>query len=103
MEPANKIFPTEFVVSVSLNQPSKMLGLVLSGLISDRLGRKRCLLVVSLLQITTSVSIHFCTSYIALLVALTLSGQIYPVFLLVELLKCFALVGPELQRVEIFS
>ena len=51
-----------------------MFGLILSGFISERLGRKKCLILVSVLQILTSVAIHFSTSYLTLLVALTFSG-----------------------------
>ena len=60
--------------AVSLNQPSKMFGLILSGFISEKLGRKKCLILVSFLQILTSVAIHFSNSYMTLLVALTFSG-----------------------------
>ena len=60
--------------SVSLNQPSSMLGLIVAGPLSDRLGRKRTLIVGSFLQILVSVAIFFSGSYNSLLVALTFSG-----------------------------
>ena len=59
---------------VSLNQPARMFGLMVAGLISERLGRKKALLVCSLLQILISIGVHFCSSFISLLVALIFSG-----------------------------
>ena len=59
---------------VSLNQPSWMFGLMLAGLISEGLGRKKALLVCSLLQILTTLAVPFCNSFISLLLALTFLG-----------------------------
>ena len=59
---------------MSLNQPSWMFGLMVAGVISERLGRKKALLVCSLLQILTSIAVPFCNSFITLLVALTFLG-----------------------------
>ena len=59
---------------VSLNQPSWVFGLTLAGLISEWLGRKKSLLVCSLLQILITIAVPFCSSFISLLVVLTILG-----------------------------
>ena len=38
-------------ISVSLNQPARVLGLFLSSYLSEKLGRKRCLVLCSLAQL----------------------------------------------------
>ena len=38
-------------ISVSLNQPARVLGLFLSSYLSEKLGRKRCLILCSLAQL----------------------------------------------------
>ena len=59
---------------VSMNQISKMFGLIAAGLISDRFGRKKAMVVCSVLQILISIGVHFCFSFISLLIALMFSG-----------------------------
>ena len=59
---------------VSLNQISRMFGLMTAGVISERLGRKKAMLICSLLQISISIGVHFSSSFISLLVALAFSG-----------------------------
>ena len=51
-----------------------MFGLVIAGLISEWLGRKKALCVSSGLQILISVGVHFSSSFITLLIALIFSG-----------------------------
>ena len=41
-------------ISVSLNQPARVLGLFLSSYLSEKLGRKRCLVLCSLAQLLSS-------------------------------------------------
>ena len=59
---------------VTLNQPARVLGLFLSGAISDKIGRKRSLIVVSVFQITSSLTMYFVNSYTTLMVNLCVSG-----------------------------
>ena len=50
------------------------MGLFLSGFLSDKVGRKRSLLVAGILQIVSAYSVYFCTSFPALLSAVALSN-----------------------------
>ena len=61
-------------VSVTLNQPARVLGLFLSGAISDKIGRKKSLIAFSIFQIISSVAMYFVRSYESLMVTLCLSG-----------------------------
>ena len=61
---------------MSLSKPAQVLGLQGAGLMSEKLGRRRSLMVCGLLQIVISLAIHFSTSYLTLLVALTFSGAL---------------------------
>ena len=70
-----------FVFLVSLNQLSQIFGLVLARLISDRLGRKKALCICSLLQILTSVAVHFSSSFTTPLLAITFSACFNTLFL----------------------
>ena len=54
--------------------PTRIIGLFSSGFISDKLGRKKCLIVSSILQIASSCSAYFCSSFPALLTAVALSN-----------------------------
>ena len=51
-----------------------MLGLFLSGAISDKIGRKKSLIAFSIFQIISSVAMYFVRSYESLMVTLCLSG-----------------------------
>ena len=62
------------IFSVSLNQPSRILGLFVSAGISEKFGRKRSLILFSLAQIAVSFAVFLCNSYITLMVALIFSG-----------------------------
>ena len=59
---------------VTLNQPARVLGFFLSGAISDKIGRKRSLIVVSVFQIISSLTMYFVNSYTTLMVNLCVSG-----------------------------
>ena len=59
---------------MSLNQPSRILGLFVSAGISEKLGRKRSLILFSLAQILVSLVAFLCNSYLSLMVALIFSG-----------------------------
>ena len=61
---------------MSLTKPAQVLGLQGAGLMSEKLGRRRSLMVCGLLQIVISLATHFSTSYLTLLVALTFSGAL---------------------------
>ena len=54
--------------------PTRIVGLFSSGFISDKLGRKKCLILSSILQIASSCSAYFCSSFPALLTAVALSN-----------------------------
>ena len=60
--------------AVTINQPARVLGIMLSSFLADRFGRKPCLIVGAVSQIVSSASIYFCTTYISLMVALSLNG-----------------------------
>ena len=64
----------EITISVSASMPTRIIGLFSSGFISDKLGRKKCLIVSSILQIASSCSAYFCSSFPALLTAVALSN-----------------------------
>ena len=64
------------VCSVSLSQPAQVLGLQLAGVMSEKLGRRRSLVVCGVFQVIISLATHFSTSYLTLLVALTFSGAL---------------------------
>ena len=59
---------------MSLNQPSRIVGLFVSAGISEKFGRKRSLILFSLAQIAVSFAVFLCNSYITLMVALIFSG-----------------------------
>ena len=59
---------------VTLNQPARVLGLFLSGLISEKIGRKKSLIYFSIFQILASVAMFFVNSYATLMVALFATG-----------------------------
>ena len=61
---------------MSLNQPVQVVGLQGAGPLSERLGRRRSLMVCSVFQIIISLAIHFSSSYLTLLVSLTFSGAL---------------------------
>ena len=61
---------------MSLTKPAQMVGLQGAGLMSEKLGRRRSLMVCSVLQIVIALAIHFSNSYLTLLVALTFSGAL---------------------------
>ena len=52
----------------------RILGLFSSWFLSDKLGRKKCLIVSSILQIVSSCSVYFCSSFPTLMVAVALSN-----------------------------
>ena len=62
--------------SVSLSQPAQVVGLQGAGLMSERLGRRKSLMVCGVFQIIISLATHFSSSYITLLVTLTFSGAL---------------------------
>ena len=64
------------VCSVSLSQPAQVLGLQLAGVMSEKLGRRRSLVVCGVFQVIISLATHFSTSYLTLLVTLTFSGAL---------------------------
>ena len=64
------------VCSVSLSQPAQVLGLQLAGAMSEKLGRRRSLVVCGVFQVIISLATHFSTSYLTLLVTLTFSGAL---------------------------
>ena len=59
---------------MSLNQPSRILGLTVSAGISEKFGRKKSLIFFSVCQIIVSFAVFLCHSYATLLVALIFSG-----------------------------
>ena len=59
---------------VTLNQPARVFGLFVSGLISEKIGRKKSLISFSILQILTSVMMFFVKSYPTLMVAMCCCG-----------------------------
>ena len=61
-------------LAVTINQPARVIGIMLSSFFAERFGRKPCLIVGALSQIVSAASIYFCTSYTALMVALSLNG-----------------------------
>ena len=67
-----KVFNFNFLVT--LNQPARVLGLFLSGLISEKIGRKKSLIYFSIFQILASVAMFFVNSYATLMVALFATG-----------------------------
>ena len=64
------------VCSVSLSQPAQVLGLQLAGVMSEKLGRRRSLVVCGVFQVIISLATHFSISYLTLLVTLTFSGAL---------------------------
>ena len=51
-----------------------MLGLFISGYFSEKIGRKRCLILGSIVQIISACSVYFCTSYASLMMTVALTG-----------------------------
>ena len=51
---------------MSIRKLAAILGLFLSSFLSDRIGRKKVLIVGSLLQILTSCLFYFCNSFLTL-------------------------------------
>ena len=60
--------------AVTINQPARVMGLMLSSFLAERFGRKRCLIVGAVSQIVSATSIYFCSSYLSLMIALSVNG-----------------------------
>ena len=58
---------------MSLCQPARVLGFLVGGLLSEKLGRKKSLILISGCQILTSVCIAFTSSFLTLLLAMCFS------------------------------
>ena len=58
--------------TVSLSQLSRVLGVFLSGLMADKLGR-RSLIVSSILQLLAAIGVYFCTSFLSLAAVLAIT------------------------------
>ena len=61
---------------MSLNKAARVLGLLGAGVMSEKLGRRRSLMVCGVFQIIISLATHFSSSYLTLLVTLTFSGAL---------------------------
>ena len=59
--------------TVSLSQLSRVLGVFMSGLMADNLGRRRSLIVSSLLQLLAAFGVYFCTSFLNLAAVLAIT------------------------------
>ena len=59
--------------TVSLSQLSRVLGVFMSGLMADNLGRRRSLIVSSLLQLLAAIGVYFCTSFLSLAAVLAIT------------------------------
>ena len=59
--------------TVSLSQLSRVLGVFLSGLMADKLGRRRSLIVSSILQLLAAFGVYFCTSFLSLAAVLAIT------------------------------
>ena len=59
---------------MSINQPARVIGLFISGYLSEKMGRKRCLILGSIVQIISAISVYFCTSYESLMMTVALTG-----------------------------
>ena len=58
---------------VSLCQPARVLGFLVGGLLSEKFGRKKSLILISACQILTSVCLTFTYSFLTLLLAMCFS------------------------------
>ena len=59
---------------VSLSQLSGVIGVFLSGLMADKFGRKKSLIVSSILQILSAFCVYFCPSFLSLAAVLGISN-----------------------------
>ena len=59
---------------MSINQPARVIGFFISSYLSERVGRKKSLILASVLQVTSAVSVYFCQSFLSLTLALSVSG-----------------------------
>ena len=59
---------------MSINQPARVIGLFVSGYLSEKVGRKRCLILGSIVQIISAVAVYFCNSYESLMLTVALTG-----------------------------
>ena len=59
---------------MSINQPARVLGFFISGYLAERFGRKKSLICASVCQIVSAISVYFCTNYLTLMVAVSMSG-----------------------------
>ena len=59
---------------VSLNQPAAICGLVIAGFVSEKIGRRRSLMLFNFSQILVSFLVFSSHSYLALLASLLSSG-----------------------------
>ena len=59
-----------------VSQVVRIAGFLCAKFLSDKLGRKKCLMLVSMLQIVSSCCVYFCSSFSTLMVAASLSNMI---------------------------
>ena len=62
------------IFSVSISQPTRIIGLFLAGFLSEKIGRKKSLIVASILQIVVACSVYFCSCFESLVVVVALSN-----------------------------
>ena len=61
---------------VSISQPTRVFGLFLSGFLSEKIGRKKTLIIAAVLQIVSASSVYFCDCFETLVVVVGLSNLI---------------------------